>query len=295
MSARAEDIFCDACQHNQTLYTSLLAEFIPDEDDPQYEKYLAAYDDYKIELEERYPQVCKDCLPRVQNQIRNANHVARADNLARILEASKEKRTTVYTSRQAWTLRAISLAKWTYILSTAVGLLWHAAGTITAPDETIDEHRVFAWSTCLRQAITLRSVNGVCVLSPYIVKWLLYAVLVDLLTIWWNPKLELKTNSLTGRMHGLKSLWSIRCTVVVLRFVSLYYWQHTTIDSNTLQSFHYTHIVMTGVLALSSILTWKTVRIVYGATPSFPKATQEPVLSAPNSAKKERRGSSTLR
>lgn len=291
MSAPAEDIFCDACQHNQTLYTTLLAEFIPDEDDPQYEKYLAAYDDYKVELEERYPQVCKDCLPRVQNQIRNANHVARADNLARIMEASKKKRTTVYTARQTWTLRAISLAEWTYILSTMVGLLWHAAGTIMVPDEAAREYRAFSWSSCLHQAFLSRSVDDICVFSPYIVKWLQYAVLADLLTIWWNPKLKLKTNSLTGRMHGLTSLWSIRCTVVILRFASLYYWQHTTIDSNTLQGFRYSQIVMTGVLAISSILTWKTVRIVYGAVPSFPKTAQEPVLSAPNSAKKERRGS----
>lgn len=291
MSAPADDIFCDDCQHNQTLYTSLLAEFLPDEDDPEYDKYLAAYDEYKVELEERYPQVCKYCLPRVQNQIRNANHVARADNLARIMEASKERRTIVYTSRQTWTLRAISLAKWTYMASTVVGLLWHAAGLIMVPKEDIRDGQIFSWSACAHQALLSRAVDDICVFSPYIVKWLQYAVIADLLTIWWNPKLKLKTNSLTGRMQGLKSLWSIRCAVVILRFASLYYWQHTPIDSDKLQSFRYTHMVMAGVLALSSLLTWKTVRIVYGAAPTFPKAAQEPVLSAPSSAKKERRGS----
>ncbi|EMD97642.1 hypothetical protein COCC4DRAFT_52176 [Bipolaris maydis ATCC 48331] len=291
MSAPTDNVFCDACQHNQTLYTSLLAEFLPEEDDPQYDQYLAAYDSYKIELEERYPQVCKNCLPRVQNQIRNANHVARADNLARIMEASKEKRTVVYTARQAWTLRAISLAEWTYILSTVVGLLWHVAGLIMVPNEATREDQIFAWSACLHQAFLSRSVDNICVLSPYIVKWLQYAILADLLTIWWNPKLKLKTNSLTGRMHGLKSLWSIRSAVIALRFASLYYWQHTAVNGDTLQSFRYTHTVMASVLALSFVLTWKTVRIVYGAAPSFPKAAQEPVLSEPSSAKKERRGS----
>ena len=255
MSAPADDIFCDDCQHNQTLYTSLLAEFLPDEDDPEYDKYLAAYDEYKVELEERYPQVCKYCLPRVQNQIRNANHVARADNLARIMEASKERRTIVYTSRQTWTLRAISLAKWTYMASTVVGLLWHAAGLIMVPKEDIRDGQIFSWSACAHQALLSRAVDDICVFSPYIVKWLQYAVIADLLTIWWNPKLKLKTNSLTGRMQGLKSLWSIRCAVVILRFASLYYWQHTPIDSDKLQSFRYTHMVMAGVLALSSLLT----------------------------------------
>ncbi|KNG52285.1 hypothetical protein DDE82_000491 [Stemphylium lycopersici] len=207
------------------------------------------------------------------------------------MEASKEKRTTVQTSRQAWTLRAISLAKWTYVLSTAMGILWHATGLIMAPGERVWEDQVFNWSTCLHQVILSRSVDETCVLSPYVVKWELYAAGADAFTIWWNPKLKLKTNSLTGRMRGLFSLWSIRVTVVILRFASLLYWKNTTIDSGTLQSFRYTHMVMAGVLVLSTILTWKTVRIVYGAAPSFPKATQEPVLSAPSSAKKERKGS----
>jgi hypothetical protein len=99
MSTAGDDIFCDTCQRNQTLYAKLLGEYLPEEDDPTYDQYLAAYDDYKDELETRYPQVCNECLPRVQHQIRNANHVARADNLARIMEAAKQKRTTVHTHR----------------------------------------------------------------------------------------------------------------------------------------------------------------------------------------------------
>ncbi|KAI1531389.1 repeatdomain containing protein [Pyrenophora tritici-repentis] len=292
LQAPVDDIFCDMCQRNQTLYTNLLAEFIPEEDDPEYEKYLAAYDDYKVELEIRYPQVCQTCLPRVQDQIRNANHVARADNLARIMEASKNKRTVVQTARQAWTLRIISLAKWMYVSSTVVGMLWHTAALIMAPDdEGMLSNHIFSWDICLSQAILVRSVDEACVLSSSVVKWLQYAIIADLVTIWWNPKLKLKTNSLTGRMHGLKSLWSIRLTVVVLRYASLYYWQHTNINADMFQTFQRTHMVMLGVLALSTVLTWKTVRIVYGAAPAFPKATQETIPISPSSAQKARRNS----
>jgi len=292
MQAPVDDIFCDMCQRNQTLYTNLLAEFIPEEDDPEYEKYLAAYDDYKVELEIRYPQVCQACLPRVQDQIRNANHVARADNLARIMEASKEKRTIVQTARQAWTLRVISLAKYMYLLSTVVGMLWHAAALFMAPDdEGMLASQTFSWDVCLSQAVFVRSVDEACVLSSSVVKWLQYAIIADLVTIWWNPKLKLKTNSLTGRMHGLKSLWSIRLAVVVLRYASLYYWKHTDINTDMFQTFQRTHMVMLGVLSLSTLLTWKTVRIVYGAAPSFPKATQETIPTSPGSAQKARRNS----
>jgi hypothetical protein len=178
MSAPGDEapIFCDTCQRNQTLYTNLLAEFLPEEDDAEYEKYLAAYDEYKIELEERYPQVCKDCLPRVQAQIRSANHVARADNLARIMEASKTKQKTVQTWRQAFTLNVISLAMWIYIGSTLAGMLWHTAGLIMASNESVWANQTFDWDTCLSQAFLVRSVDESCVLSPYIVKWMHWAI-----------------------------------------------------------------------------------------------------------------------
>jgi hypothetical protein len=293
MSAPGDEaaVFCDTCLRNQRLYTNLLAEFLPDEDDAEYEKYLAAYDDYKVELEERYPQVCKDCLPRVQAQIRSANHVARADNLARIMEASSKKKKTVQTWRQAFTLNAILLGKWTYISSTFVGMLWHTAGLIMAPNESVWADQTFNWDTCLSQAFLVRSVDESCVLSPYIVKWMHIAIALDLFTVLWNPKLEKRTNSLTGRMHGLKPLCCIRAAVIVLRLASLQYWQRSAINYNTIKSYRYTHLVMLAVLALSAILTWKTVRIVYGAAPSFPKSTHEPVLSTPLSAQKARKGS----
>ncbi|KAF1839122.1 hypothetical protein BDW02DRAFT_564104 [Decorospora gaudefroyi] len=291
MSASADDVFCDMCQRNQTLYTGLLAEFLPDEDDAEYDKYLAAYDEYKAELEERYPQVCSHCLPRVQDQIRNANHVARADNLARIMEASKERRTTVQTSRQVWTLTAISLAKWTYLLSTTVGMLWHAVALLMAPDEGFWADQTFSWDTCFTQAFFVRSVDQSCILSPYMVRLLQYAITADLFTIWWNPKLKIKTSSLTGRMRGLKSLWLIRASVVFLRFATLHYWQSAPIGYNTLKNFRNTHLAMLAVLTLSAVLTWKTVHIVYGSAPVFRKAPNEPILAAPGSAEKTGRGS----
>ncbi|RMZ66155.1 Integral inner nuclear membrane ima1 [Pyrenophora seminiperda CCB06] len=286
-----DDIFCGTCQRNQTIYTRLVGNFIPDEDDPHYEKYVASMDDYKAELELRYPQVCQTCQPRVQQQIRNANHVARADNLARIMEASKKKRTIVHTGRQAWTLRIISLAKWTYVLSTGVEMLWHAAVLFVAPDDGMLSDQSFGWGVCLSQAIFVRSVNKACVLSSPVVKWLQYAIIADLATIWWNPKLKLKTNSLTGRMRGLTSLWSIRLAVVVLRSTMLFQLKDTDINTDMLLNFQITHMTMLVVLALSTILTWTTVRIVYGAAPSFAKAIPEIIPASPSSAQKARRNS----
>jgi hypothetical protein len=124
-----------------------------------------------------------------------------------------------------------------------------------------------------------------------VLKWLKFAIIADALTVWWNPKLKMKINSLTGRMRGLMSLWLIRTTALILRSISLYYWQGTEINNETLAFFRYTHMSMLGILTFSSIMTWKAVRMVYGAAPSFPKTNREPVPSVPSSEKKVRRGS----
>ena len=286
----SEDLFCGACQRNQTLLTNILAEYLPDEDDPKYEAFLASYDAYKKELEDRYPQVCATCLPRVQDQIRNAGYAARADHLRRIMEMSNNKRRTVQTSRLTWSLRFIWAAQWTYIITTFVGMLWHAFGLIMAPNEGFLDDETFRWDVCVSQAIHMRSVSESCVLSPGITKLLEYTLIADLLTLWWNPKLEVMANSLTGRTHGLKSLLSIRVAVLSLRFASLHYWKRAAIESETLKSFQNTHLFMLIALALSFALTWKTVRVTYHS-PSILRSTNVNLPTAPNSAERVRKGS----
>ncbi|KAF2625622.1 hypothetical protein BU25DRAFT_345820 [Macroventuria anomochaeta] len=273
-------LFCNSCQRNQLLLNKTLAEYLPDEDDPEYDKYASSLDAYRNELEHRYPQVCQDCLPRVQDQIRAAGYAAKADNLRRIIDRSREHSRTVQTSRQTWTLRLIALAKWVYLSSVVVGLLWHAMGLTIAPAHSTDAGEQARWSTCLAQAFAARRAHQSCVVSPLARKLLQGSLVADLLTTWWNPKLASKTNSITGRMRGLKSLWSIRVIVLMLRTASFVYWNAAPLYSSNLTLFHNTNIVLLIAISLSFALTWRTVRIVY--TPvALPEETYLP--SAPNS------------
>jgi hypothetical protein len=296
MTAPAGSPFCNACQHNQALVQKLVAEYLPDEDDAEYAKYEAAFDGYRAELEERWPQVCKECEGRVNDQIRNAGYTAKADHLRRVMDRSDQKRRSVLTSRQAWTLKAISLAKWTYIIGFLVQVLWHIAGSMIAADgriwddETIEPND-FSWDICMRQALYVREVDECCVRSRFVTNVLLYALVADAVTLWWNPKLKDKTNSITGRMRGLKSLWAIRGAVFVLRCTSLYYRQGVAIDHETLHTYRNTHLYMLVVMCLSFALTWKAVRIEYQAPSLFRQSVNEHVSSAKNSPGKALQGS----
>jgi hypothetical protein len=287
MSAPVESPFCDTCQRNQTLVQNLVAEYLPDEDDPEYAKYEAHFDGYRAELEGRYPQVCKDCEDRVNDQIRKAGYVAKADHLRRVMERSEKKRRTPRTSRQAWTLRFISLAKWTYLLSFVVQVSWHILGSVMALDEPtwegdeIASTEQFSLDICLRQAMFVRQVDDACVLSSSVTKVVMYAIFADLFTIWWNPKLKDKTNSITGRMSGLKSLWAIRAAVFAIRCGSLIYWQRNTVDRESISTFHNMHLFLLALMPLSLILTFRNVRIHYQSPSTF----REQLSSATNSPK----------
>lgn len=274
-----ESLFCNTCQRNQLLLNKTLAEYLPDEDDPDYDKYASSLDAYRVELEDRYPQVCQDCLPRVQDQIRAAGYAAKADNLRRMIDRSREHSRAVQTSRQTWTLRLIALAKWVYITSVLAGMLWHTAGLTMASYDTVDVDEEVPWSTCLMQAISVHRASQNCVMSPHALRVLQGSLIADWLTVWWNPKLASKTNSITGRMRGLKSLWSIRTLVLMLRTATFIHWKITPVQSWNVRVFHNTNVVLLIAMTLSFALTWRTVRIVY--TPvALPEETYIP--SAPN-------------
>lgn len=265
----AESPFCSTCEHNQALVQKLVAEYLPDDDDPEYERYEAAFHDYRAELEERYPQVCKACEMRVNEQIDSAAYTARSDHLRRVMERSIQKQQVVSTTRQSITLRIISLAKWFYILSLLVQMTWHVFGFMMAPDERVWEEGespnplAFSADTCLRQAIQEQSVDDCCVMSTTVTTYVTHAIVADMVTLWWNPRLKSKTNSITGRMQGLKRLWAIRIFVLLVRVGSLYYWSRTSVQADAIQFFHNTHISMLLVLALSALSTWKLVTITY--------------------------------
>ena len=279
MPPEPEPLFCNTCQRNQLLLNKTLAEYLPDEEDPEYDKYASSLHAYRLELEDRYPQVCQHCLPRVQDQIRAAGYAAKADNLRRMIDRSRHHSRAVHTSRQACTLTLIALAKSTYICSVVVGLLWHAMGLTMALKHSVRADDDVTWSACLLQPVSLRRADQSCLMSPFALNLLQSSLVADWLTVWWNPKLATKTNSITGRMRGLKSLWSIRAIVLMLRTAALFYWKLTPLYPSNLTLFHNTNAALLVAMTLSFALTWKTVRIVY--TPvALPEETYIP--TAPN-------------
>ncbi|KAF2018180.1 hypothetical protein BU24DRAFT_166597 [Aaosphaeria arxii CBS 175.79] len=261
----AESPFCDTCQRHQILINKALADYIPDESDPSYEQHVATADSYRAELETRYPQVCDNCIGRVHDQMRAAGYAAKADHFRRILETSKKSKLEYSTPRQIWTLRAISLAKWVYVGSIVTGIFWHLLQYFAIPG--VQEE--ISWHECLLQFRSNMRYDRECLRSATISRLTIWAVVGDVLTIWWNPKLAEKTNRSGGRMRGLVLLWLVRSIIIALRTASLFQVDEHMKNATNHHLFTYGHLGIVVVLLLSVLVSWKAVWIEYQSTRSF--------------------------
>ncbi|KZT72799.1 hypothetical protein DAEQUDRAFT_808781 [Daedalea quercina L-15889] len=94
-SMYASALFCRTCQTNQMLLANLLSNYLPPPDHPDFERRADMLPEYKHSIEARYPPVCADCAPAVEEEIRRRDNMARARALGGFLGASNPHRRRV--------------------------------------------------------------------------------------------------------------------------------------------------------------------------------------------------------
>ncbi|KAJ4357781.1 uncharacterized protein N0V89_002357 [Didymosphaeria variabile] len=286
MPAPVESPFCERCEKNQLIVNRSLAEYLPEEEDPHYSKYEKALPQYQAQLEERYPPVCENCIERVQVRIRQAGYATKAEELRRKLDQSKRYQKETPTVRQTWTLAIIWLGKWVYITSVIAAVVWHGFGAIAYFDFS---ERNFDWALCLSEAAYMREAHQSCAVSSPIRRMVFYALVADLLTIWWNPKLGQKMKHANGRMRGLFTTWMIRLIVLTLDSVTYLLLKEASVEqggfilNERVDFFHYTHLILLAVNILATAIGWKTVSIKYVSTKELLRPLDAHLPTAPRS------------
>ncbi|KAI0639514.1 Ima1 N-terminal domain-containing protein [Trametes polyzona] len=89
LSAYGNTVFCHTCQTNQMLITNLLSNYLPPPEDPEYEKRLESLPEYRRSVEVRYPPICPNCLPAVEEEIRKRDQMARVRALGGALKSTR--------------------------------------------------------------------------------------------------------------------------------------------------------------------------------------------------------------
>ncbi|WEW55425.1 hypothetical protein PRK78_000856 [Emydomyces testavorans] len=224
-SDRSSDpsIFCSRCLKNQYLLTETLASYLPPPSHPEYEIYEASYPAYRKSLEERYPQVCENCEPRVIERIRQAGYAAKADHLRRMMEQSRGGRAV--RSKRKWMWRRVfvstgAVAFWT---SVAGQISWNLVGFVVdiAPLAENQRHIQLSKSllrSCWDQGVKYGRIPSECALAlqPYTG----LSLVLGVISLWWNPKLRYKVDGRCGGISGVREYYRIQLITLVVRFIA---------------------------------------------------------------------------
>ncbi|KAL2857775.1 Ima1 N-terminal domain-containing protein [Aspergillus pseudoustus] len=211
-------LFCDQCTRNQHLFTRNLASYLPSSDDPNYSAYERDYPKFRKNLEERYPQVCDKCAPRVKERIRQTGYEAKSDHLRRIMDRSKAGKAARKARQWNWRSLLVFMGAICYWTSIAGQLAWNLTSALTihgALEEAGDiASSSFVASYFQKLPLTYRLPRHSLVdLASYAG----FALVAGILSLWWNPKLRLKVEGRGGRFIDLGEYYKVQLIVMVVR------------------------------------------------------------------------------
>ncbi|MCJ1434918.1 hypothetical protein MMC27_004288 [Xylographa pallens] len=248
-----ESLFCNTCVKNQHVLTQALASYLPSPTDPQYPDYEKQYPGYRRGLEERYPQVCDSCQPRVQERLRATGYAAKTDHLRRMMDKSRSAKRSQYT----WSWRHIVVhaggAGW--LLGLMGQILWNALSASAnvdgdSPDDTVpillqNWLQQITGADCTNLAEPLASVS----------------LVLGFLSIWWNPRLSNKMSGQVGRLIGLSEFYKLQGILNLTRLLAWYSIgkdHGLYLDSSTTKAVHAIMLVFNLVV---SFISYRTVQI----------------------------------
>ena len=223
LSPQGDNIFCKQCITNQHFVQQNLAEYIPDPSHPKYNEFIGNLEQYKKDLEKRYPQVCANCAPRVNARLAEGAQAARADHLRHLL-AKKDKPLLSSFSWQRWGLRRIivfiaGVAWWASVLGQTT---WHLLGVLPPAEKQmrLSSTSWYAQWTCAAAVLASQELQQSCLHATAATAW--YSLVLGLLSFWWNSKLSQKLYSRDRRLVGLGSYLVVQLLSLVIRGAAFY-------------------------------------------------------------------------
>ena len=224
--------------------TETLASYFPPPDASNYGEYEKNYPKFRKSLEERYPQVCHQCEPRVRAKIRDTGYAAKTDHLRRMMERSRD--TERYRGGWSWKRLAISTGAAGWFVSQVGQLLWNSQGAFAASQDGLRlEEFEYSSLNCLWWVWSQPHDIAPCkeVYNFYAG----IALGLGLCFCWWNPGLKARFQK-DGRILGLQQYYSLQIIFLVIRTASwkiLCRSQIYGFDARTIKAIHSLMLVFT--------------------------------------------------
>ncbi|KAK5054566.1 hypothetical protein LTR84_001457 [Exophiala bonariae] len=238
-------VFCATCLKNQHLYTQTLSEFLPDPDDPDYDQIEAQLPSFKKGLEERFPQCCAKCEPKVRAQLMKATYNAKSDHVRRVLIKSRQR---MIASRWGWRSLLVGAAGAGYAVSLGTQVAWHAYGSQIQPSLDVDGMK-------LSQCLSRRPLNEQCL--NLMERFVGLSLGLGLLCVWWNPKWQHKLSNNDGKLGGLEKYYLTQLGLLLSRLTVWAILQHVPLNIRTTNVIHALFAIFITAVAL-----WSNFKII---------------------------------
>ncbi|KAJ9138601.1 Integral inner nuclear membrane protein ima1 [Pleurostoma richardsiae] len=203
-------IFCDTCLKNQHLFTTSLAQYLPeDPSDPDYDELERKYYKFRRGLEQRYPQVCAACEPKVLGRIQQAGYTAKADHLRRMIDRSRKDRTHT-TSPPLKLLNTLGSNLWTAgLISQLLSHFCTIIQLLLANVPVEDQLGPLYW--------LLRVTSPFVRLLPVADRIANWSILASVLGVWWNPRFIQTVRGFTKHIVGLSNWYAYQLMIAFIK------------------------------------------------------------------------------
>ncbi|ROT35220.1 hypothetical protein SODALDRAFT_317855 [Sodiomyces alkalinus F11] len=216
-ATESQSVFCATCLKNQHLFTSSLAQYLPDDPDhPDSAQLEKSYYKFRRRLEERYPQICAECEPKVAAKVEEAGYKARTDHLRRMIDRSRQR----LSAPKRWTpLDGFdSLGRWLWLTGLASQLLWHLVSvstlvTTSTPGPLRDPDEDFS-----RPLLLLRHLTDILPSAPFLATVSIWA---SIASAWWNPRFVQVFRGFSRHILGLSQWYIFQGLVILVRFIGV--------------------------------------------------------------------------
>lgn len=210
-------IFCQKCQRNQELLERTLKEYeFPDDpSDPEYAIRTKGYRNWKRDLEARYPQVCAECEPKVEEQLRKASYTAKTDHMRRMIDRTKERR---HQARRRTLLDYLDLAgKWSWHSAFLLQALWHAVVLGTLFLEQDQQGVADNWAVITVGKACIPLIKALPQASS-IIRW---AINMSFVAFAWNPRFKQTIRGFTTHILGFRQWYTYQLVIILIRCACL--------------------------------------------------------------------------
>lgn len=218
-------VFCATCQRNQEILARTLKEYeFPDDpSDPEYAVRMRGYRTWKRDLEARYPQVCIDCEPKVEAQLRKASYTAKTDHMRRLIDRTKQRR---QQARTRTALDYVDMAgKWTWHIGFLLQALWH----VVALGVVFVEHRQEGDDNFVL-AVLRETCAWILTILPRSDRFIKLAINTSLVAFAWNPRFKQTIRGFTSHILGFRQWYTYQLVIILIRCACLFLSQYNDVE-----------------------------------------------------------------